>query len=103
MTPKTVLHVLTSIIFLVVLSACAAGKKGNVRIPVKLDSSFYELKKELVALLPVVDRRPDKSFQIDLEKEIRIPSKRILDKKGYFSNNSLINYYTNRKYTQNRL
>jgi hypothetical protein len=53
------------------------------KTPIKLDPSFHEKKIRSVALLPVIDRRSDKSFEVDIDKKIRVPAKEELEKKGY--------------------
>ncbi len=65
---------------LVIFSGCAAAPP---RVPIKLDPSFSEMGIQTVALLPVIDRRVDKSYEIDLDKEIRNQAKKTLEKKGY--------------------
>jgi len=61
------------------LSGCA----GVQKMPIKLDPNFNAKGIDTIVLMQIVDRRIDKKANIDLEKEIRIPTKKILEKKGY--------------------
>jgi len=76
-------YVLFGIVLLCVsvllLSGCATVKK----IPIKLDPNFRAKSIDTIVLMPIVDRRIDKTAKIDLEKEVRIPAKKLLEKKGY--------------------
>lgn len=64
---------------LFLLNGCSTVPK----MPIKLDPNFASKNIDTVVLMPVVDRRIDKKGSIDLEKDIRIPAKKILEKKGY--------------------
>jgi|GEM_PF-3302600 len=60
------------------ISGCASTKT-----PIFLHPEYANYSVESIYLLPVVDRRIDKTGVIDLEKEIREPIKKSLEKKGY--------------------
>lgn len=62
---------------------CASGCSTVQKIPIKLDPNFSNKGIDTIILMPVVDRRPEKSAKLDFEKEILLPSKKILEKKGY--------------------
>lgn len=53
------------------------------RTPIHLDPSFSKRQIDVITLLPIVDIRKDKSFEIDLEEKIRVPVQEILEEKGY--------------------
>jgi len=72
--------VLISFVFIsFVVSGCSTVQK----IPIKLDPHFKEKGINTIVLMPVIDRRVDKKAQFDFEKDLRIPAKKILEKKGY--------------------
>jgi hypothetical protein len=50
---------------------------------IRFDPKFDQRGIGSIALLPVVDRRRDRSANIDFEQEIRMRASRILEKKGY--------------------
>lgn len=60
------------------LSGCA-----TTHYPIKLDPAFEEKNVRTIALLPVVDRRRDRSIEIDLEYEINARATKQLTRRGY--------------------
>lgn len=65
--------------FMTTLVGCATVSKQ----PIKLDPNFDKRNIDKIVLMPVVDRRVDKKAGINLEKDIRLPAKKILENKGY--------------------
>ena len=74
--------ILTSIAF-VLMVFCVSGCSTVQKLPIKLDPNFSNKGVNTIILMPVVDRRPEKSAKINFDKEILAPSKKILEKKGY--------------------
>ena len=74
--------ILTSIAF-VLMVFCVSGCSTVQKMPIKLDPNFSNKGVNTIILMPVVDRRPEKSAKINFDKEILAPSKKILEKKGY--------------------
>ena len=74
-------------LFIAALTICialgASGCGTVQKIPIKLDPNFVHKGIDTIMLMPVVDRRVDKSAKLDFEKGIRLPAKKILEKKGY--------------------
>ena len=71
-------------LFFFILGGCVRMVPPKIeKIPITLDTSFSEMGITTISLLPVVDRRPDKSYDIDFDKDIREKVKEILEKKGY--------------------
>lgn len=64
--------------FLVLLAGCA-----TTRMPILLDPSFSDRQVTTVALLPIVDRRRDRSFSIDLDSQLGARTEKQLRSKGY--------------------
>lgn len=58
-------------------SACATRK------PIFLESDLARQQIQTIALLPVVDRRLDRSYEVDLEEAVRDRARKALEKKGY--------------------
>jgi hypothetical protein len=90
---KIALFAVICIFGVVLLSGCSTVPK----MPIKLDPNFKSKNIDTIVLMPVVDRRIDKKSKVDFEKVLRIPAKKILEKKGYavvmpgsFSDNSAI-------------
>jgi hypothetical protein len=71
-------HLGLIVLLLLILAGCTTTKPA-----IKIDPSFSEMQIESLALLPVIDRRVDKSYEIDLENKVRLAAKEILEKKGY--------------------
>jgi hypothetical protein len=71
-------HLGLIVLSLLILAGCTTTKPA-----IKLDPSFSEMQIESVALLPIIDRRVDKSYEIDLENKVRQAAKENLEKKGY--------------------
>ena len=71
------------VFFSLICSLLTAGCATTPKIPIKLDPGYREKNISAIYLMPVVDRRIDKKGAIDPEKDIRLPSKAILEKKGY--------------------
>lgn len=71
---------LTLVVFTVfIISGCSTVQK----IPIKLDPHFKERGIDTIVLMPIVDRRVGKKGAINLEKDLRLPAKKILEKRGY--------------------
>ena len=68
------------------LSIMAFGFVGCVpktkRIPITWEPSFYESSISRIVLMPIVDARPDKSFEVDLN-DFKGRVKDTLEEKGY--------------------
>ena len=64
--------------FLLLLAGCA-----TTRMPIVLDSSFSDRQVATVALLPIVDRRRDRSFNVDLDNQLGARAEKLLKSKGY--------------------
>lgn len=62
----------------VLAAACAAPRKAMYLHPQMKDTPPAEL-----LLLPIVDRRPDRSMEIDLEADLRLVVRKELEEKGY--------------------
>jgi hypothetical protein len=62
----------------VILGGCATPK-----VAIKLDPAFYSMGVKKIAVLPIVDRRKDKSYVMDFHADIRIPAANLLQEKGY--------------------
>lgn len=72
--------VLALVVFTVfIISGCSTVQK----IPIKLDPHFKERGIDTIVLMPIVDRRVDKKGVVNLEKDLRLPAKKILEKRGY--------------------
>ena len=67
-------------VILLIISGCATTTH---KAPIYLASSFHERQIDSIALMPIADIRKDRSFEIDVEKNIRVPVRKILEKKGY--------------------
>jgi hypothetical protein len=74
---KIILLCLMLSVFL--LNGCAT----TMKIPIKLDPNFNAKVGQTIVLMPIVDRRVDKTGSINLETQIRKPVKKLLEKKGY--------------------
>jgi hypothetical protein len=72
---KVFLCCLTSVCLLI--CACATRK------PIFLDSDVARREIQTIALLPVVDRRLDRSYEVDLEEAVRDRAWKALENKGY--------------------
>lgn len=71
---------------LLILVSCAIVASGCVkqpRVPIYADPGLSAVIFDTVTVLPVVDRRVDKSAKVDLEKRILNPAKKLLKKQGY--------------------
>ena len=68
---------LVALLFLVV-SGCA-----TVRPPLRLDPMFSQRGIRSIALLPIVDRRKDRSANLDVEYEVSARARKALERKGY--------------------
>ena len=71
------------IVLVISVALAASGCSTTQKIPIKLDPNFVRKGIDTVVLMPVVDRRAEKTAKIDFEKEVRLPAKKILEKKGY--------------------
>jgi len=60
------------------------GCVGTTKSAIRLHSDFSEKNVDTIVLMPIVDRRIDKSGAINIEKNILRPSKKMLEKKGYY-------------------
>jgi len=56
---------------------------GATHIPEYVNLNFKNNPSQTISLLPVIDKRPDKSEEIDFEKHVRNVFKEELEKKGY--------------------
>ena len=63
---------------LLLLAGCA-----TTRMPIVLDPSFSDRQIATIALLPIVDRRRDRSFNIDLDNQLGARAEKLLKSKGY--------------------
>ena len=70
-------------ISIVLMAFCVSGCSTVQKIPIKLDPNFSNKGIDTIVLMPVVDRRPEKSAKLNFENEILLPSKKILEAKGY--------------------
>jgi predicted small lipoprotein YifL len=68
---------------LILLAVASMSGCGARRAPLYLDSAFEAAPVHTIALFPVVDRRSDRSVQLDSERDLRAPAEEILRKKGY--------------------
>lgn len=66
----------------IALTVIVTGCVTTPKVPIHLDPAFSERQIDSITLLPVVDVRKDKSFDIDMSK-IRDRIRRILEKRGY--------------------
>ena len=73
-----VLSFLIIVCILIFIVGCATS-----RVPIKLDPSFSTMGIKKITLLPIVDRRIDKSVDIDFEQAIRNKAAKNLESKGY--------------------
>lgn len=76
---KRTLH----LIYLPILLSLFCAGCATVRTPIMIDSSFSSKSIKVVVLMPVIDRRADKKVVLDLEKDVRLPAKEVLERKGY--------------------
>lgn len=60
-----------------------AGCATTQKLPIKLDPNYHQKGIETIVMMPVIDRRVDKSSKIDFNKDLRLPAKAMLEKKGY--------------------
>lgn len=60
-----------------------AGCAGAPKVPIFVDPTFAALDIRMVTLLPIVDRRVDKSYEMDIESSIGNKVEAQLNKKGY--------------------
>ncbi len=60
------------------LAGCATP-----RFPIKIDPAFSQRGIRSIALLPAIDQRKDRSYEIDLNYEINTRARKSLEKKGY--------------------
>lgn len=65
--------------FLLPLAGCAM----TTRMPILLDPSFSDRQVTTIALLPIIDRRRDRSFNIDLDRQLGTRTEKQLQSKGY--------------------
>lgn len=70
-------------LFVGALATILLGGCATPKVAIKLDPSFSSMEIKKIAVLPIVDRRKDKSYAIDLHSEIRVPSASYLVDKGY--------------------
>lgn len=67
-----------SLLLALLVTGCAA-----TRMPIVLDPSFAQRRIYTIAMLPVVDRRRDRSADIDLDHQLGNRAEKILKSKGY--------------------
>jgi hypothetical protein len=73
------LNLLITISAVFLISGCATK---TPKIPIFWDPGFAEMSVKSITIMPIVDRRADKSFELDAE-DIIDEAKSVLEKKGY--------------------
>lgn len=76
---KHVFLLITGILLASFFMGCAPATK----IPIHMDSDLVDMNIEVITLLPIVDRRVDKSYDLNLEKKIGKKVEKMMGKKGY--------------------
>ncbi len=78
---KFLFLLIISALFLINLQGCATTK----RAPIYLDPSFTPNQIDAIVVLPVIDRRIDKSVEIDFHNQIHLTAAAWIERKGYIA------------------
>lgn len=65
------------------LASLMASGCATVPPPLRLDPMFAQRGIQSIAVLPIVDRRRDRSANLDVEYEVGVRARKALEKKGY--------------------